>query len=70
MDLSPYDLESFVDFIFRNAVKMDDWCKNYVYEMYVRENNKKESVDRAAERVILINAKLERTNRPSLDRVF
>jgi len=54
MDLSPYDLESFVDFIFRNAVKMDDWCKNYVYEMYVRENNKKESVDRAAERVILL----------------
>lgn len=54
LDLSPHDLEGFVDFVFRNAVKLDDWCKNYVYEMYVRENNKKESVDRAAERAILL----------------
>jgi hypothetical protein len=54
IDLSPYDLDGFADFVFRNAVKIDDWCKNYVYEMYVRENNKKESVDRAAERVILL----------------
>ena len=54
IDLNPYDFEGFVDFVFRYGVKLDDWCKAYVYEAYIRENNKKETVDRAAERNIIL----------------
>jgi len=54
IDLNPYDFESFIDFVFRYGVKLDDWCKAYVYEAWIREYNKKETVDRAAERSILL----------------
>jgi hypothetical protein len=54
IDLNPHDMEGFVDFVFRFGVRLDDWHKAYVYEAWIRENNKKETVDRAAERNILL----------------
>lgn len=45
--------EDFLKFIVMNSVKMHDWCKDFVYEEYIKNMLKNESVDRAVERSIL-----------------
>jgi len=59
MKLSKYmielklDCDDFIKFLLKHSVKMSDWTKNFVYEEYVREKLKKETVERAVERSIL-----------------
>lgn len=54
LDINAIDPEQFVDFVLRMGVKLDNWCKDTVYEEYVRDLTKRESVDRAVERNILL----------------
>lgn len=54
IDLNPHSVDDFVDFVIRNSVKLDDWTKIWVYEAWIREVSKKESVDRAVERSVLL----------------
>lgn len=54
IDLNPHSIEDFADFVIKNSIKLDDWCKIWVYESWIREVNKKESTDRAVERCVLL----------------
>ena len=53
IDLNIRPPEDFLRFIVMNSVKMHDWCKDFVYEEYIKSMLKSESVDRAVERSIL-----------------
>jgi len=53
IDLNIKPPEDFLKFIVMNSVKMSDWCKDFVYEEYIKNMLKHESVDRATERSIL-----------------
>lgn len=46
--------EEFIDFVIKTNVRLDDWTKDYIYEIYVRELSKKEPADIAVERNILL----------------
>lgn len=68
IDLNPHSVDDFADFVIKNSIKIDDWCKIWVYESWIREVNKKESVDRALERsVLLMRTWSEETNEPWTD---
>jgi len=54
LDINAIDPEKFIEFVLRMGVKLDNWCKDSVYEEYVRDLTKRESVDRAVERNILL----------------
>lgn len=54
IDLNAIDPERFIDFLLQMGVRLDDWCKDTVYEEYVRDLTRKESVDRAVERNVLL----------------
>jgi hypothetical protein len=53
IDLNLDKPEEFVKFILKNSVKIDDWCKAVVYETYIKDRTKKETVERAIERSVL-----------------
>ncbi len=53
IDLSLDDPESFVRFIIMNSVPMHNWQTAVVYETYVKDRTKKETVERAVERSVL-----------------
>lgn len=53
-NLEMRDAHNFIDFLIKNNVALKEWTKMYVYEKFIRERNKKESIDDAAERNILI----------------
>jgi hypothetical protein len=53
IDLNLDKPEEFVKFIIMQSVKMSDWCKAVVYETYVKDRTKKETVERAIERSLL-----------------
>lgn len=44
--------EGFIDFVIKNSIKLDDWCKNSVYEAYVRYNCRKEDIYTVLERQV------------------
>jgi len=46
--------ELFLDFCIKNGLKLKDWFKPSVYELYLRELNKKESPEKGVERTILL----------------
>lgn len=52
-DLDPIDPDEFVDFVISNGIKLKDWTKDYVYEVYLEERMKKEPVLKAVERTLL-----------------
>lgn len=53
IDLGIEDPEGFVKFVIMNSVPIRDWQKAVVYETYIKDRTKKETVERAAERSIL-----------------
>jgi hypothetical protein len=53
IDLSLDKPDEFVKFIVMNGVKMNDWCKAVVYETYIKDRTKNETVERAIERSLL-----------------
>ena len=50
--LKPVHLEKYIDFVIMNGVKLKDWTKDSVYEVYVEDLVKKEPAVSAAERTI------------------
>lgn len=54
LDINAVEPELFVEFIIKANIKLSDWVKPYVYELWIRELNKKESPERAVERNILL----------------
>lgn len=53
IDLNLDDPEGFVKFIIMNSVKIGDWRKAVVYETYIKDRTKKETIERAIERSLL-----------------
>lgn len=54
VDLTIPDPDAFVRFLVMNSVKFSNWSKDWVYEMYIRELTKKETIQRASERTVLL----------------
>jgi hypothetical protein len=50
--LKPVYPEQFIDFVIRNSVKLNDWCKDFVYDAYIEDLTKKEPAQNATERSI------------------
>lgn len=46
--------DQFIDFVIKNSIRLDDWCKSAVYEYYIKQYVRKENVTEAMERVILL----------------
>lgn len=53
IDLNLDDPEGFVRFIIMNSVPMHNWQTAVVYETYIKDRTKKETVERAVERSVL-----------------
>ena len=45
--------EKYVEYVIRNAVKLERWSSDAIYDEYLKEHLFKETVDRAAERMML-----------------
>lgn len=54
IDTKLLNVELFIKYVIKNRIKLDDWCKEYVYHGYIRDVCKRESVEVALERQIQI----------------
>jgi hypothetical protein len=54
VDINIPEPDNFIKYLIMNSVKFSNWGKDWVYEMYIRELTKKETVQRAAERTVLL----------------
>lgn len=51
-NVKPLYMEKYIDWVVTSGVKLDHWCKDDLYERYVLELIKKESVETALERSV------------------
>lgn len=51
-NVNPLYPEKFVDWVIKSGVKLDDWCKDKLYETYLYETIKTEPVEAAVQRTI------------------
>ncbi len=51
--LKPVHPDKFIDFVIMNSVKLKDWTKDFVYDIYIDDMVKKEPANSAAERTIV-----------------
>ena len=47
------DHEKYIEYVIRNAIKLERWASDAVYDTYLKEHLFKETIDRAAERMML-----------------
>lgn len=50
--LRPLYTDQYVDYVIKNGVKLKDWTKDYVYDVYINDLIKKEPATSATERTI------------------
>lgn len=53
IELRPVESDRFIKWLFKMGVRLADWCKPGTYTLYVQENNKRETAERAVERTVL-----------------
>lgn len=46
--------QKFIDFVMKHGIRLDDWCKDGTYELYIRHHVENEPALRAAERNVLL----------------
>jgi hypothetical protein len=51
-NLRPVYIEKYIDYVILNGVKLKDWTKDFVYDVYVEDLVKKEPATSATERTI------------------
>ena len=51
-DVNVLDYTEFVDFLIRNSVRLDDWCKDEAYTLFVKDYILREAASDAVERSI------------------
>jgi hypothetical protein len=51
--LKPLYIDQYVDFIIKHSVKLKDWTKDFVYDLYIKDLVKKEPANSAVERSIV-----------------
>lgn len=54
LNIQAIDPERFADFVLKNGVKLDDWCKDYVYDLYLHEWYRKQPPDKSMEQTVLL----------------
>jgi len=54
--------DQFIPFVIKNHIRLDDWCKDSIFEEYVRKICRKEDVNTALERQIKIMMKWAENN--------
>lgn len=54
IELRPLESDKFIQWLFKMGVRMSDWQKPGIYQLYVQEESKKETADRALERAVLL----------------
>jgi hypothetical protein len=54
IDLKPVECDKFIQWLFKMGVRLSDWQRPGTYQLYIQENSKKETPERALERTILI----------------
>ncbi len=65
IELKPVESEKFIKWLFKMNVRISDWQKPGTYALYVQENSKRETAERAVERTLLtIKEWSEETNIP------
>jgi hypothetical protein len=50
--LKPIHIDKYIDFVIKNSVKLKDWCKDFVYDVYITDLVKKEPPVSATDRTI------------------
>jgi len=50
--LKPIYIDKYIDFVILNSVKIKDWTKDFVYDLYIEDLVKKEPANSATERTI------------------
>jgi hypothetical protein len=50
--LKPIYPDQFIEFVIKNSVKLKDWTKDFVYDLYIEDIIKKEPAESATERTI------------------
>lgn len=53
VELKPVESDKFIAWLFKMGVKLSDWTKPGTYQLYVQEESKKETAERALERTVL-----------------
>jgi hypothetical protein len=69
-NINPLYPEKYIEWIIKSGVKIDHWCKDALYEKYVLELIKTESVETALERSIKHMEKWAETNNSKWDHYF
>ena len=54
IELKPVESDKFIAWLFKMGVKLSDWTKPGTYQLYVQEESKKETAERALERTVLV----------------
>lgn len=50
--LKPVNIDQYINFVIMNSIKLKDWTKDFVYEVYINDLIKKEPATSATERTI------------------
>jgi len=62
--------EKYVEYVIRNAIKLEKWSSDAIYEEYLKEHLFKETVERAAERMMLYIMNWSSDNEKLADNFF
>ena len=54
IELRPTETNKFIRWLFKHSVKLSNWSKRETYFIYIQESSKKETVERAVERMVLL----------------
>lgn len=68
--LKPIHPEQFIDFVIRNGIKLKDWCKDAVYELYISDMVQKEPAVDATDRSIQNMIEWANTNNTDFTQFF
>lgn len=62
--------EKFAEYIIRNGMEMKEWSKDYVYDAYLQDLMKKETVEKALERSIVAMQEWAEENNTAFNKFF
>jgi len=54
LNIQAIDPDRFVDFVLKNGVKLDNWCDDRTYEIYLHEWYRKQPPDKSMEQTVLL----------------
>ena len=70
VDTNMVNPELFIEFVIKNHIKLDDWCKDSVYAEYVKDVCRREDVNTAMERQVMLMTKWGEENNENWNEFF